>query len=109
MKKNGFTLVEVLIVVAIVGLLAAIAIPNYVKHKEGLASAKSAQQGQTFNGVVDLPQGQKVIAVQGGCSSPRYTILTRGFRPGETSETYTFSELYQSGSEITWAVRIVEH
>ena len=44
-NQKGFTLVEIMIVVAIIGLLAAIAIPNFVKAR---ARAREPSEVQTM-------------------------------------------------------------
>ena len=51
MKKNGFTIVEAMIVVAIVGILAAIIVPNvlnYKKHGKFLSANTQCIGGYLF-------------------------------------------------------------
>jgi len=52
--KKGFTLVEIMIVVAIIGLLAAIAIPNFVRAR---------QKAQTEACIANLRQIEGAIQV----------------------------------------------
>lgn len=85
-QRNGFTLIEVMITVAIIAILASIAYPSYSRYV--IRAKRSAAQSQ----MMDIANRQQQFLVANRSYADKTTLIASGYSlPAEVAANYGYT------------------
>ena len=85
LKSKGFTLIELIIVIAIIALLAAIAIPKFMQLKENSARKTDLEVAKNLHTIVSSMVADNTIDIENLSDNPT-TIVVDESKDSEKSD-----------------------
>ena len=103
-NEDGFTLIELMIVIAIIGILSAIAIPNFISYRKDSANGSAKAEAKSFYTAA-------VAAASTASADTTYSSASppTGFTPNTTEITYGGSIVYSSATGLITSTLTTKH
>jgi len=94
---HGFTIIEIMIVLALIGILAAIAIPNYIQYR------KKAQVAKMASDLVNFEKAYMIYAIEeGGFPNDTHLILPDQAKMGAHIDPEDWDKPTPLGGRFNW-------
>ena len=101
-QSNGFTLIELMITVAIIGILATIAYPSYQQYIQ--RSSRSAAQSQ----MMEIANRQQQYFLANRAYADKSALEAGGYAlPSDVSSKYTYNIVLSDGPPPSYVINFV--
>ena len=100
MRQKGFTLIELMIVVGVIAILAAIAVPNFLEQSRKGRRAEALRAIGDYQLAIERYRAENpdYNCPTDKCAVPLSDYYTIGFSGVPTASTYTITATRKSGS-----------